>query len=42
MVLENLPSTRASRSRRQRALWPAVTILMALIGAFGGVMLATH
>lgn len=42
MVLENLPSTRASRSRRQRAFWPVITVLMALFGAVGGVMLATH
>lgn len=42
MVLENLPSTRASRSRRPRALWPAIIAVIALAGTVGGVMLAAR
>jgi hypothetical protein len=42
MVLEHTPSTRASRSRRQRALWPIIIAVMALIGVVGGTLLARH
>jgi hypothetical protein len=42
MVLENLPHTRASRSRRQRATWPLITLLAIVVGVLGGVFLASH
>lgn len=42
MVLEHLPSTRASRSRRHRAMWPIIIVVMALIGAVGGTLVAQH
>jgi hypothetical protein len=42
MVIENPPNTRASRIRRPRNLWPLVVAVMALIGAIGGRLLASH
>jgi hypothetical protein len=42
MVLENLPSTRASRSRRPRVVWPALIAVIALAGAVGGVMFTSR
>jgi hypothetical protein len=42
MVLEHTPSTRASRSRRQRALWPIIVAIMIVVGATGGVLMAAH
>jgi L-rhamnose mutarotase len=42
MVLENLPSTRASRSRRHRAVWPRIIAVITLAGAVGGLLLAAR
>ena len=42
MILDNLPSTRASRSRRPRAIWPAIIAVIAFAGAVGGVMIAAR
>lgn len=42
MVLENLPSTRASRSRRPRTIWPAIIAAITLAGMVGGVMFAAR
>jgi hypothetical protein len=42
MVIEHTPSTRASRTRRPRNIWPLIVAVMALIGAIGGRLITQH
>jgi hypothetical protein len=42
MVIERLPRTRASRTRRPRNLWPVMIAIMALIGTLGVRLIAQH
>lgn len=42
MVFEHRPDAPASRSWRRRAMWPLIPVLMAIIGAIGGLLLASH
>lgn len=42
MVYEDRPTSPASRSRRRRAMWPVIISVIALVGAIGGILLATR
>ena len=42
MVFQHTPNDDTSRSWRRRAMWPLITVVMAVIGAIGGWLLATR